>query len=85
MATLAIPEFGMRVQAETPGPPAREPAETPGFGPVTQKSGRIGKERYTGNVTFRRAPDSNLESGFLFFWRYSTWLFKTNSADGSPT
>ena len=48
MATLAIPEFGMRVQAETPGPPAREPAETPGFGPVTQKSGRIGKERYTG-------------------------------------
>jgi hypothetical protein len=48
MATVAIPEFcGMRVQAETPEPPVREPARTPQIAPVGGNADLVGKERYT--------------------------------------
>ena len=68
MATLAIPSSGMRVQAETPGPPAREPAEMLEFAPDVREGGWVGKERRPESITFRCAPDSNLESGFCFLF-----------------
>jgi hypothetical protein len=35
----------MRVQAETPGPPARDPAEMLEFAPDVREGGWVGKER----------------------------------------
>jgi len=53
MATLALPEVsGMRVQAETPGPPACDPAEMPEFAPGVRYDDWVGKERYTGKCDF---------------------------------
>ena len=52
MATLAIPSSGMRVQAETPGPPARDPAEMPEFAPDVREGGWVGKERQAGKYNF---------------------------------
>jgi hypothetical protein len=37
----------MRVQAETPEPPVREPARTPKIAPVGGNGDLVGKERYT--------------------------------------
>jgi hypothetical protein len=37
----------MKVQAETPEPPVREPARTPEIAPVSRNSDLVGKERYT--------------------------------------
>jgi hypothetical protein len=57
MATLAIPEFGMRVQAETPGPPVCEPDEP--WIRTNRPRGRLRwKGRYTGSMRFSGAPDS---------------------------
>jgi len=52
----------MRVQAETPEPPAREPARTPEFAPVAGTGDLVGKERYTENPRIfgvRPIPASN--------------------------
>jgi hypothetical protein len=52
----------MRVQAETPEPPAREPARSPEFAPVAGNGDLVGKERYTGNIHIfdvRPIPASN--------------------------
>jgi hypothetical protein len=40
----------MRVQAETPEPPAREPTAMSEFAPVTREGDSVGKERYTENL-----------------------------------
>ena len=53
---------GMRVQAETPEPPAREPTAMLEFAPVTGKDDLVGKERYTERFSVfgvRPIPASN--------------------------
>jgi hypothetical protein len=68
MATLAIPKIGMRVQAETPEPPAREPEERTEFAPDACKGGCVGKERNTekfGLFGVRPIPISNRAFVFL--------------------
>jgi len=52
MALPAIPDVsGMRVQAETPEPPVRViDGEAIEIAPAAQNGGRVGKERYTGEV-----------------------------------
>jgi hypothetical protein len=58
----------MRVQAETSEPPAREPAKTPAFAPVTREGDLVGKERYAENRRIfgvRPIPTSNRAFVFL--------------------
>jgi len=52
----------MRVEAETPEPPARDSARTPEFAPVAGNDDLVGKERYAGNIHMfgvRPIPASN--------------------------
>jgi hypothetical protein len=42
----------MRVQAETPGPPVRDPAEMLEFAPDVREGGWVGKERQSGKYNF---------------------------------
>jgi hypothetical protein len=56
----------MRVQAETPEPPAREPASAPEIAPVGRNGDLVGKERYTEKIKYLRcAPDSIRVAGFV--------------------
>ncbi len=51
MATLAFPgSSGMRVQAETPEPPASETAEAPNRARRSVQDGWSGKERIPGSI-----------------------------------
>jgi hypothetical protein len=65
MATLAIPKFGMRVLAETPEPPAREPVAMPAFAPVSRLGDLVGKER-TENLTIFGVRPIPPKSGYFF-------------------
>src|SRR6266852_7594288 len=56
---LGDPGIGMRVQAETPGPPARGPAYMPALAPATRKSWLGWKGAQRRNMLSRCAPDSN--------------------------
>jgi hypothetical protein len=70
MAILAIPILGMRVQVESPEPPARGPVNAR-FAPVTQASvARLERSAAPEVFSSRCAPDSNLRvAGFkgLFY------------------
>jgi cyclic pyranopterin phosphate synthase len=57
----------MRVQAETPGPPAREPAEMPEFAPDVREGGWVGKERQSGKHNFSARARFQPSIGLLFF------------------
>ena len=57
----------MRVQAETPGPPAREPAEMLEFAPDVREGGWVGKERQSGKCNFSARARLQPSIGLLFF------------------
>jgi len=57
----------MRVQAETPGPPAREPAEMLEFAPDVREGGWVGKERQSGKYNFSARARLQPSIGPLFF------------------
>ena len=58
----------MRVQAETPEPPAREMAAMPEFAPVTREGDLVGKERYAENTNiFGVRPIPSLNRAFVFY------------------
>jgi hypothetical protein len=66
MAIPAIPKFGMRVQAETPGPPARDAAKRC-IVPADQDKDRLdwkGAQRQ--KYIFWCAPDCNSNRAFAF-------------------
>jgi hypothetical protein len=66
----------MKVQAETPEPPVREPARTPEIAPVSGNSDLVGKERYTEIQHLRCAPDSIRVAGLAL----TSPAIKTNRA-----
>jgi hypothetical protein len=62
----------MRVQAETPEPPEREPTAMLEFAPVTGEDDLVGKERYTERFTLlgvRPIPASNRAIFFARLWK----------------
>jgi hypothetical protein len=67
MATSAIPEFRDEGSGGNAGASRARFRRNAGFAPDVREGGWVGKERQSGKyITFRRAPDSNLESGFCF-------------------
>jgi hypothetical protein len=66
MATLAIPKFRDEGSGGNAGASRTRSGKIPEFAPDALQAPELERSA-TPEISFRRAPDSNFESGFCFF------------------